>query len=98
MRLNFISIFGAITTVGTQIAVQVIQAMEDDILDGGELTRIFKTAIMGLRMAGVSHEDLDKIQMATSRMDFEMLEAVFKEGDTLVYCPKEVTDKLKIKV
>lgn len=98
MRLSFISIFGAITTVGTQIAIQVVRAMEDGELDGGELARIFKTAIMGLRMAGVSHEDLDMVQMATTRAEFEMLEAVFKEGDTLVYCPKEVTDKLKIKV
>jgi hypothetical protein len=76
MKVNFIEIFGAITTVGTQAGIKVIRALEDDVLDGPELASIIKTAIRALRMAGVSHKDLDQVQVATTRAEYEMIRNV----------------------
>lgn len=95
MGMNYFEVFMAINSVGTQVAIEVYQALKDGELDGKELTGIVKTGIRSLRMAGVSHDDLDKILMVTSKAEYDMLP--FKDGDVLFYAPSELTDKLSIK-
>lgn len=94
--MNFYKIFGVVTGVATQIAGAVMQAFSDDVLDGPELANITKSGIQGLRMAGVSQKELDMIQVATTRAEYEALP--FKDGDVLIYGPVELTSKLKIRV
>lgn len=96
MNMKYFQVFGAITAIGTQVGMKVVSAMEDDVLDGPEIGDIVKTSINALRMAGVSHADLDKIQVITSRAGYEALP--FKDGDVLIYGPSELTGKLKVKV
>jgi hypothetical protein len=75
---------------------EIAQALADGVLNGPELARIVKAGVMGLRMVGVSHRDLDQVQVITTRAEYEMLP--FKDGDVIVYGPEELTSKLKMKV
>lgn len=92
----FGKIIGAVMGVAMAIAYDVIEAFKDNILDGSEIARITKSGFQGLRVAGVSQAELDMIQVATTRQEYEALD--FKDGDVLVYGPQELTSKLKIKV
>ena len=94
--MNWFKIFGAVTGVTTSIAGEVVQAFADNVLDGTELGRIIKKGVYGLRMAGVSQEELDQIQVVMTLEEYEALP--FKDGDLIVYGPTELTSKLRIKV
>ena len=94
--MKFFKVFKIVMGVAMAIAGEVCEAWEDGVLDGPELASIIKKGIMGLRMTGVSQDELDQIQMVTSRAEYDMLS--FKDGDLLVYAPEELTSKLKIKV
>ena len=94
--MNWFKIFGAVTGVATSIAGEVVQALADKVLDGTELGRIIKKGVYGLRMAGVSQDELDQIQVIMTREEYEALP--FKDGDLIVYGPMELTSKLRIKV
>ena len=96
MSMKWFKILGIVTGMATQVAGEVVQALADGVLDGPELGNIIKKGIFGLRMAGVSQDELDQIQMVTTRAEYDALE--FKDGDVLVYGPVELTSKLKIKV
>ena len=94
--MNWFKIFGAVTGVATSIAGEVVQALADKVLDGTELGRIIKKGVYGLRLAGVSQEELDQIQVITTQEEYNALP--FKDGDLIVYGPTELTSKLRIKV
>jgi hypothetical protein len=94
--MKWFRILGIVTGIATTLAGEVVQALADGVLDGPELGNIIKRGIMSLRMSGVSQEDLDMIQMVTTRAEYEALD--FQDGDVLVYGPIELTSKLKIKV
>ena len=94
--MNWFKIFGVITGVATSVAGEVVQSLSDGTLDGPELANIIKKSVRGLRMAGVSQEELDMVQVITTRQEYEQLQ--FVDGDVLVYGPVELTSKLKIKV
>jgi len=96
MSMKWFKILGIVTGMATQVAGEVVQALADGVLDGPELGNIIKKGILGLRMAGVSQDELDQIQMVTTRAEYDALK--FKDGDVLVYGPVELTSKLKIKV
>jgi hypothetical protein len=96
MSMKWFKILGIVTGMATQVAGEVVQALADGVLDGPELGNLIKKGILGLSMAGVSQEELDQIQMVTTRAEYDVLE--FKDGDVLVYGPVELTSKLKIKV
>ena len=96
MSMKWFKILGIVTGMATQVAGEVVQALADGVLDGPELGNIIKKGIMGLRLAGVSHDELDQIQMVTTRAEYDALE--FKDGDVLFYGPVELTSKLKIRV
>lgn len=96
MKIGYFKLFGVVTGIVSATAGEVIQALADGILDGRELAKIVKAGIMGLRMAGISHADLDQVQVITTRAEYEALP--FKDGDVAVYGPVEVTSKLKIEV
>lgn len=92
----FGKIIGAIMGMAMAIGYDVMDALRDDILDGPEIARIIKSGIQGLRFAGVSHKDLDHVQVITDRAAYEALP--FKDGDLIIYGPSELTSKLKVKV
>ena len=93
--MKYFMIIAQITSLATLMAGEIVQALSDGVLDGPELANIVKRGILNLRMAGVSHEDLDQIQVITARYEYDQLP--FKDGDVLFYGPSEVTSKLKIK-
>lgn len=93
-RVSYVRVLGAIGMVGSQVGMEIVIALEDKILDGPEIGRIVQRALQGLKMAGVTQEDLDKIQFITDPYDFQSLE--FRDGDMLIYSPLEVNAKLKI--
>jgi len=94
--MKWFKIFGIVSSLAMNVAGEVVQALQDKVLDGPELASIIKKTIMGLRMAGVSQDELDQIQVITDRVEFETLP--FKDGDVVIYGPSELTSKLKIKV
>jgi len=94
--MNWFKIFGVLTGVATSIAGEVVQAMADGVLDGSELAGIIKSGISGLRMTGVTHDDLDQIKVVTSTYEHQQID--FQNGDIVVYAPVELLAKLKIKV
>lgn len=96
MKINLFEVFGAVSTIGIQVGMKVVKALEDNVLYGPELAEIFKTSLQALRMAGVSNEDIDKVRVITTRAEFDQLD--FKDGDVLVYGPEELTKKLRIEV
>lgn len=96
MRVNLIRVLGAMTTIGSQMGMEIIIALEDGELDAKEVGRIVKRGINGLRMAGVSQKELDQVLLIVDKYEFDMLD--FKEGDMLIYSPAEVNAKLKVKL
>ena len=93
--ISYVELFITLNAVASQVAMQVLRALQDDVLDGPEVAGIVKAAIQGLRMTGVSHADLDQIKMITTKSDYDALP--FKDGDVMIYGPSELTSKLKIK-
>jgi len=93
--VSYVELFITINAVASQVAMQVLRALKDDVLDGPEVASIVKAAIQGLRIAGVSHADLDQIQLITEKAEHDMLP--FKDGDVIIYAPSELTSQLKIK-
>ena len=96
MRVNLIRVLGAISTIGSQMGMEIIIALEDGELDGKEVGRIVKRGINGLRMAGISQAELDQVQLIVDKYEFDMLD--FKDGDMIIYSPAEVNAKLKVKL
>lgn len=94
--MNYFRIFGIVAGIGTSVAGQIAQAMADGVLDGGELVGIIKTGIMGLKMAGVSTEELDQIRIVTTAYEFHQSD--FVDGDLVVYVPVKLLSRLKVKV
>lgn len=96
MKVSLIRVLGAITTVGSQLGMEIIIALEDGVLDGKELGKIVKRGINGLRMAGISQAELDQVHLIVDKYEFDTLD--FKEGDMVIYSPAEVNAKLKVKL
>jgi len=94
--MNYFKLFGILTGIATSITGQVVQSLADGVLSGSEIVEIIKGAIRGLRMAGVNHQDLDKILVVTTMYEHQQIE--FRDGDIMVYAPVELLAKLKIKV
>jgi hypothetical protein len=94
--MKFFKVFKVVMGVAMSIAGESMEAWEDGVLDGPELASIIKKGIMGLRMTGVSQDELDQILLITTKMEYDMLP--FKDGDLVIYGPSELTSKLKIKV
>ena len=80
--------------VANSVVQEFLFAMMDKVLDGVELLRIIKTAIMSLRLSGVLDSDVDQIQLITSKAEHDALD--FVDGDAVLFLPKELVEKLKI--
>jgi hypothetical protein len=94
--MKFFKVFKVVMGVAMAIAGDVLEAWEDGVLDGKELGTIISKGIMGLRMTGVSQDELDQILIISTKMEYDMLP--FKDGDLVIYGPSELTSKMKIKV
>jgi hypothetical protein len=73
MSMKWFKILGIVTGMATQVAGEVVQALADGVLDGPELGNIIKKGIMGLRLAGVSHDELDQIQWSRPGQNMTLL-------------------------
>lgn len=86
----FIIIWGVVNSMVQEFCL----AMFDKILTGVELVRIIKAGVMGLRLAGVTSGDVDKIKLITTKAEYDALD--FQDGDGMLYGPKVLLEKIEI--